>query len=186
LDAITRRFNWSLCLTIVSKTFGEQIAKPAIDLVGFLCIGRQMDFQRNSGNSHNQGQGILEFALVLPLLFVVVFGVLDLGRIFFATIGLTNAAREGVRYLTMHPDDVSNDLGSFLGSKTAATDEANYAGLAVSGGQVTVVCSNADGDEFCDSGTPATVTVTYNFDLILGWFLPSPITITRSAVMIVP
>jgi hypothetical protein len=187
LDAITQGFNWSLCLTIVSKTFGEQIAKPAIDLVGFLySTGRQMDFQGNSDNSYSQGQGILEFALVLPLLFLVVFGVLDLGRIFFATIGLTNAAREGVRYLTLHPDDISNDLGSFLGSKAAATDEANYAGLAVSGSQVTVTCSNTDGDEFCDSGTPATVTVTYNFDLILGWFLPSPITIARSAVMIVP
>ena len=145
-----------------------------------------MDLQVNSDRVHNRGQGILEFALVLPVLFLIVFGVLDLGRVFFATIGLTNASREGVRYLTLHPDDVSNELGSFLGSITAATDEANYAGLSVSGSQVTVDCSNTDGDDFCDSGTPATVTVTSDFDLILGWVLPSPITITRSAVMIVP
>jgi Flp pilus assembly protein TadG len=145
-----------------------------------------MNLPKKSDASTNQGQGILEFALVLPLLLLVVFGVLDLGRIFFVTIGLTNAAREGVRYLTLHPDDVSNEFGSFWGSKAAATDEANYSGITVSGSQVTVTCSNVDGDDLCDSGTPATVTVTYNFDLILGWILPSPIAITRSAVMIVP
>ena len=145
-----------------------------------------MNLQVNSDRTYHRGQGILEFALVLPVLFLVVFGVLDLGRIFFATIGLTNAAREGVRYLTLHPDDVSNELGAFLGSTAAAIDEANYSGLSVSGSQVAVNCANTDGDDFCDSGTPATVTVTFDFDLILGWVLPSPITITRSAVMIVP
>ena len=132
------------------------------------------------------GQNLLEFALVLPMLLIVAFGVLDLGRIFFATIGLTNAAREGVRYLTIHPDDVSNDYAAYWGSKSAAIDEANYSGISVSDGQVTVTCSNADSDDYCDSGTPATVTVTYDFDLVLGWVLPTPITITRSAVMVVP
>ena len=145
-----------------------------------------MGFARKSFKTRQQGQGILEFALILPILFLIVFGVLDLGRIFFETIGLTNAAREGARYLTLHPDDVSNALGTFLGAKAAAIDEANYSGITVSDSQVTVTCSNVDSDDFCDSGTPATVTVTHNFDLILGWVLPSPITITRSAVMIVP
>jgi len=145
-----------------------------------------MVLRTNSKNINHQGQGLVELALVLPILLLVVFGVLDLGRMFFATTTLTNAAREGVRYLTLYPDDISNELGTFLGVKTATIDEANYAGLSVNDSQVTVTCSNVDTDDFCDSGTPATVTVTYDFDLILGWILPTPITITRSAVMIVP
>jgi Flp pilus assembly protein TadG len=146
-----------------------------------------MDLRRISRNNYQQGQGLLEFALVLPILLLVVFGVLDLGRIFFATINLTNAAREGVRYLTLHPDDVTNPGGTFKGSKTAAVDEANYGGIPISLGDVTVSCSKTDpGSDYCDSGTPATVTVTYDFYLVLGWILPSPITLTRSAVMVIP
>ena len=37
-----------------------------------------------------------------------------------------------------------------------------------------------------DGGEAAVVTVTQEFDLILGWLLPSPITITRTAQMVVP
>jgi Flp pilus assembly protein TadG len=141
---------------------------------------------RIHSQARESGQNLLEFALVLPMLMIIAFGVLDLGRVFFATISLTNAAREGVRYLTIHPDDVSNDSADFWGSKSAAMDEANYSGISINAGQVTVLCSNADGDDYCDSGSPATVTVTYDFDLVLGWILPTPITLTRSAVMIVP
>jgi Flp pilus assembly protein TadG len=148
-------------------------------------MGFDMEIRKRSQN-HELGQNLLEFALVLPMLMIVMFGVLDLGRVFFATISLTNAAREGVRYLTIHPDDVANDSAAFWGSKVAAIDEANYSGISLGAGQVTVICSNADGDDYCDSGSPATVTVTYNFDLVLGWFLPTPITLTRSAVMLVP
>ncbi len=145
-----------------------------------------MEIWNNLDRKKQLGQNILEFALVLPFLAIIVFGVLDLGRIFFATIGLTNAAREGARYLTMNPDDVSNDYGAYSGSEAAVIDEANYSGLTITGSNVVVTCSNGDGDDFCDSGTAATVTVTYDFGLILGWVLPSPITITRSAEMIVP
>lgn len=142
-----------------------------------------MNYCDNAHKKKQRGQNILEFALVLPFLAVVLFGVLDLGRVFFATIGLTNAAREGARYLSLNPDDVSS---SFWGAKTAAIDEANYSGITLISSNVAVSCSNNDDVDYCDSGTPATVTVTHDFGLVLGWVLPGPITITRSAEMIVP
>jgi Flp pilus assembly protein TadG len=145
-----------------------------------------MEIQKYSTKNLERGQNILEFALVLPMLLIVLFGVLDLGRIFFASISLTNAAREGVRYLTIHPDDVSHDYDAFWGSISAVIDEANYSGFSIGETNIIVSCSNSDSDDYCDSGTPATVSVTYDFDLILGWVLPTPITITRSAVMMVP
>lgn len=138
---------------------------------------------RKSSQNGERGQNLLEFALVLPLLVFVVFGVLDLGRVFFATIGLTNAAREGARYLTLHPDDV--DI-SFVGAKGAAVDEANYGDIPITVGDVSVTCTNTDDDaDYCDSGTPATVTVDYEFDLVLGWIFPT-IQLSRSATMVIP
>ena len=134
-----------------------------------------------------KGQNLVELALVLPFLIIIVFGVLDLGRIFFASINLTNAAREGVRFLTMHPNDVANAYMAYWGSKSAAIEEASFNDILLSPVDVSVDCVNEDeNDEFCDSGTPAEVVVTHNFELILGWLLSDSITITRRAVMIVP
>lgn len=44
-----------------------------------------------------RGAALVEFALVLPLLLVLVFGIVDFGRAFQSSITLTNATREGAR-----------------------------------------------------------------------------------------
>lgn len=44
-----------------------------------------------------RGQGLLEFALVLPLLMLFVFGLFDLGYAVFLNNTISNAAREGAR-----------------------------------------------------------------------------------------
>ena len=47
-----------------------------------------------------KAQAVVEFALVLPVLLVVVFGLLEFGRLFYAWIIIENATRFGVRYAT--------------------------------------------------------------------------------------
>jgi len=51
-----------------------------------------------------RGQALLEFALVLPIFLVFLAAVLDLGRVFYANISLTNAAREGAFQASQTPD----------------------------------------------------------------------------------
>ena len=43
------------------------------------------------------GQGLVEFALVLPLILLIIMGVFDFGRAIFAFNEVSNAAREGGR-----------------------------------------------------------------------------------------
>lgn len=50
------------------------------------------------------GVALVEFAMVLPLLLVLVFGIVDFGRAFQTWITLTNAAREGARLGTVSQD----------------------------------------------------------------------------------
>ncbi|MFE6508973.1 TadE/TadG family type IV pilus assembly protein [Nocardioides sp. NPDC057767] len=45
----------------------------------------------------DRGAAAVEFALVLPLLLLVLFGLIDFGRALNAQVTLTQAAREGVR-----------------------------------------------------------------------------------------
>lgn len=52
-----------------------------------------MKIQKN-----DRGATILEMALVLPILFAVIFGILEFGRAYNIFQTVTNAAREGARY----------------------------------------------------------------------------------------
>ncbi len=47
--------------------------------------------------ARDRGAAAVEFALVLPLLLLLVFGIIDFGRLLNAQLTLTQAAREGVR-----------------------------------------------------------------------------------------
>ena len=133
--------------------------------------------------ARNKGQGLVEFALVLPFLLVVVFGVFDLGRAYFTTIILTGAAREGARYLSVYP----NDVPDFNNTRVVTRNEARNSGINIDDQPVDISCTNVDGDhDECDGGGTAIVTVSHEFELVLGWMLSSPITITRSAQMVVP
>jgi len=47
--------------------------------------------------SAERGASAVEFAILLPLVLLIIGGIVDFGRFFFAKIELTNAAREGAR-----------------------------------------------------------------------------------------
>jgi Flp pilus assembly protein TadG len=51
----------------------------------------------------DRGAAMVEFAIVVPLLFTLVFGIVDIGRAYFLYNNLTNAAREGARYGAVQP-----------------------------------------------------------------------------------
>ncbi|MBN1179864.1 MAG: pilus assembly protein [Anaerolineae bacterium] len=51
------------------------------------------------------GQGLLEFALILPLLLLIIMAIIDFGWIFLVYANVFNASREGVRYGVTRPRD---------------------------------------------------------------------------------
>jgi len=50
-----------------------------------------------------RGTALVEFAVILPLLALVAFGTVDLGRAFMTVNQVKNAAREGAAYAQTHP-----------------------------------------------------------------------------------
>ena len=65
-----------------------------------------------------QGQTLIEFALILPLLLVLIVNVVNFGTFFFAWITVANAARSGAQYMCMG--------GASVGSPRAATSTQIY------------------------------------------------------------
>jgi Flp pilus assembly protein TadG len=54
---------------------------------------------------NERGQELVEFALVFPLLMLLVLGIIDFSVVVFSYNTIANAAREGVRYGIVNPDD---------------------------------------------------------------------------------
>src|SRR4026207_427855 len=54
------------------------------------------------GRGGSRGQALTEFALVLPIFFVLILGTLDVGRVVLANDMVANLAREGARYASVH------------------------------------------------------------------------------------
>jgi Flp pilus assembly protein TadG len=63
----------------------------------------------------DRGVAAVEFALLLPMLLLLVFGIIDFGRALNAQITLTQAAREGARLASVGSTNV------VAGTKAAAT-----------------------------------------------------------------
>jgi Flp pilus assembly pilin Flp len=45
-----------------------------------------------------QGAAVVEFALVMPILALIIFGIIDFGRAFYTVNNIISAVREGARY----------------------------------------------------------------------------------------
>ena len=67
-----------------------------------------------------RGASAVEFALVMPILFLLVFGIIDYGLLFFDSIGLRQGAREGARQAVVVRYDANCTSGS-VGAKIACT-----------------------------------------------------------------
>ncbi len=132
----------------------------------------------------NSGGAALELAVVAPLLFLLVIGAVDYGRVFFTSITVANAARAGAEYgaqsVAVSPDTA--------GMRTFAQGDGQDAGqLAVAARQY-CKCAGADHtcSTVCADGTVPEVYVEVTATKQLAMFLKYPgladtVTIVRKA-----
>jgi hypothetical protein len=59
---------------------------------------------RTRRGADHRGQALVEFALMLPILMLLLLGAIDLGRVFFGWVALNNAARIAANEAGFHPD----------------------------------------------------------------------------------
>lgn len=128
-----------------------------------------------------RGQSLLEFALILPVLVIVLVGIFDLGRAFFALITINNAAREGARYGTLNFDELDT-----TGILAATVLEAQGSGINIASSDVSIACPDDGAAWPCNRGTAVRVTVNYTFTPLLGMIIPATINMQRFAEMAIP
>jgi len=64
-----------------------------------------------------RGQGLVELALVLPVLILLLMGIMDMGRLFGGYLELQHVAREGARYAsTNYKSDLDSESITDVGN----------------------------------------------------------------------
>lgn len=101
-----------------------------------------------------QGQTLAEFAITLPTLLIILFGIIEFGRIFQAWVSLQNAARTAARYAsTGQYDEVLFPMNTIF-TETNANDETGFIPCVDDGPEAYRTYTNHTIDR---RGTPTTI-----------------------------
>jgi len=127
---------------------------------------------------NERGAAAAEFALLLPVLLTILFGIIEFGMIMYGREVVTNASREGARagIVQVSPKPTAGQI------TTIATNYLTGTGINLA--NVTIAVAGEGG------ASPAmlTVTATYNYPWLIPYIptvlgLPSPLPITMTTTM---
>jgi hypothetical protein len=126
---------------------------------------------------NRQGAAAVEFALVAPLFFVMVFGMIEFGRAIMVQQIITNAAREGARVAVL-------DSQTPTASQVTSTVTTYLQNAGITGATVTI---NPTEPTTAGYGAPVTVAVRIPYSSVswlpAPWFLGGSINLSASTVM---
>lgn len=144
--------------------------------------------RRQITKAQGRGQALAEFAIVAPIFFMMLFGIIDFGRYVYYVQILNNAAREGARYAIVHgerglpktgpPDDPAG---------TAVKDVVQRYAIGVIGIEDTSVLDiDATWDpDNNQRGTKVTVEVTYSFRSVIPLIPIPPISVKGASTLVI-
>jgi Flp pilus assembly protein TadG len=124
--------------------------------------------------SRRRGAAAVEFAIVAPLLFAIVFGLVEFGRALMVEQALVSAAREACRVAVL-AGTTRQDVVDRATASLSAASISNF-----------TITMNPDPPSSATEGTPVTITLAVPFNNVT--WLPTPIylggkNLTASSVM---
>ncbi len=127
--------------------------------MGTRIIRKLLRTKRPARKPRGPGQAVIEFALVLPLLLLVLLGITEFGRAFYTLNVLTQAAREGARLAAVG--------GTLAEVETRVGEVLDAANVTAASGGITL-----DGPDPADLDQKVTVSVTSEFEVLSRNVLP--------------
>lgn len=115
---------------------------------------------------HQQGTSSVEMALVLPTLFLMIFGMFQLGVLFEANAGMQHALGEGARLATIYPIPTDATIKAKMQAKFVGTKIGNFTA-----------------NDVVDGTNTKTLTVSFTMTPNYVFFRGSPVTLTRTKLV---
>jgi Flp pilus assembly protein TadG len=106
---------------------------------------------------------LVEFALVAPLLFLILFGMLDFGRAFNYWLDSTHLANEGARWAVVNKNPAASGTLQHYIQQQADTGELRDGGSAAVPDPMQVCISFGTGGGVVGQPVTVTATVTYHW-----------------------
>jgi len=149
----------------------------------------------------HRAQALVEFALVVPWFFLLLFGIIEAGRFIFYYESLSHATREGARYAIVNG---ANTLGCPSGPAAPGTSACDASGanvvarvrqaaLGVPSSGITVdrcwwysACdyvTHGDGDNA--RGATVTVSASFTYSTLLPLVPLPPITVNAESTLVI-
>jgi Flp pilus assembly protein TadG len=114
-----------------------------------------------------RGAAAVEFALVVPILLLVVFGIINFGFVFAQQISLNNSARQTARYAVVDGRDCT-------AIKNEAKDSAATIGMSAAQVPVPVITPSCSGTTKPCTGTTPGTNVKVTLTRTASWIVPFP------------
>jgi Flp pilus assembly protein TadG len=124
-----------------------------------------------------EGTALVEFALILPILALLLFAMLDFGKAFNYWIDETHLANEGARWAVVNRNPGGGSLQQYI-LPQATTAELRNGGTASIASPAQVCITFPNGTSNVGDPVQVTVSATYHWLPILG----SRIGITQTAI----
>src|SRR5579862_5873532 len=131
--------------------------------------------RRSQSKPRSRGQALVEFAIVLPVFLLVLFGLIEFGYMLYSQTTVSNAAREAARAAVVDPDACTIPVLANATARGAAT------GLTSSFISVNVPaipsCATAP------QGTPVSITVNYTYHTFFPLFFGATFNLSQTVQM---
>jgi hypothetical protein len=114
-------------------------SRPTVKLVPARLRNRQTSFQPAQPGS--SGQSLVEFSLILPLIFLLVMNTVNFGGFLFAWITIANGARAGADYMALSTASVGR-LTAPTAAQVSALVTSDISSLLNRSSLVVRVCTN--------------------------------------------
>ncbi|WP_022887198.1 TadE/TadG family type IV pilus assembly protein [Glaciibacter superstes] len=121
-----------------------------------------------------RGAVAVEFALLLPVLVVLLVGILEFGVAYGAQISITGAARDGARTMAIESDPAR--------TRNAVRAAAPALDPTITDSQISITTSAGALMNVCKPGETTTITVTYPYTFLTGMF-GATVTMSGKAAM---
>jgi hypothetical protein len=129
---------------------------------------------RPSLRADKKGVSVVEFALILPLLILLIVGIAQMGILYFAHAGLRNLVADGARSASIAPRPTDAAIKARLNQGGFGLNPSDLAAPVITYG-------NTNGNEWAD------ISVSYTVRLDFIFWAPTPFQIQeRRRVFIYP
>lgn len=105
------------------------------------------------------GQAMVEFALILPIFLLILCGIIDFGWLFYNQLSLNNACREGARYAVVNTAENADTIAIINHIENTTTTVFANDGIDIS-----VVYSSP--------GDPTSGDITVSMEAEISFFTP--------------